>query len=361
MVYEEMTNHQLKEQLVLLRNQLDKTLTDFEIQKSILDQAEEALINTDILFRCSEEALTVSENRRISEHNSSEEALRLSNELYKHTNQALILSEERRIKSKKHDENLIRLSEELRKKAEDALKISEDLLHEANENIANFKNKFLRLDQLDLVGQLAAGIGHEIRNPMTTVKGFLQLFKEKERYNQDKDHLDLMIEELDRVNLIITEFLNLAKNKAVELKIQSLNKKIRTIFPMLQADAMKQDKDIRLELGEIPHIKIDKNEIKQLILNIVRNGLEAMSPGGTIIIRTYSDENAVVLSVQDNGKGIDSDVLTLIGTPFLTTKDTGTGLGLAVCYSIASRHNAKIDIETGSEGTTFFIRFKETA
>ena len=84
-----------------------------------------------------------------------------------------------------------------------------------------------------------------------------------------------------------------------------------------------------------------------------------MSPGGNLKIRTFMDQGEVVLSIQDDGTGIEPEVLGKIGTPFFTTKESGTGLGLAVCYSIAARHNAKIDIETGSIGTTFSVRFKK--
>jgi signal transduction histidine kinase len=359
MVDEEMTNEQLKEQLILLRNQLENTLDKYEEQKLILKLSEQALLKSDEMLKCAEDALAQSENRRISEHSCSEEALRLSNELYKHSNQALILSEKRRIKNKEHDENSLRLSDELRKQAEEALKTTKSLLQEANDKIANLNKKMLRLDQLDLVGQLAAGIGHEIRNPMTTVKGFLQLYRDKEAFLQYKDSFDLMIDELDRANSIISEFLSLARNKAVELKIMSLNKIIKSILPLIEADGLVADKYIKLETKKIPELLLDEKEIRQLTLNLVRNGLEAIPPGGNLIIRTYSEDGEVVLAVQDSGKGIPPEVLEKIGTPFFTTKDTGTGLGLAVCYSIAARHNARIDVETGANGTTFFTRFKE--
>jgi len=224
--------------------------------------------------------------------------------------------------------------------------------------LMHYQQKMARLDQLNLVGEMAAGIGHEIRNPMTTVRGFLQLLGGKERYTQDKEFMNLMIEELDRCNAIITEYLTMAKDKLVELKRQSLNQKIRAIMPLFQADAMKQDKSIEVELNTIPYLVIDGNEIKQLILNLVRNGLEAMPPGGLLTIKTYQADNEVVLSVQDQGSGIAPEVLEKIGTPFFTTKDNGTGLGLAVCYSIAQRNNAKIDIKTSASGTTFYVLFR---
>ena len=168
-----------------------------------------------------------------------------------------------------------------------------------------------------------------------------------------------MIDELDRANSIITEFLSLAKDRVVELKVQSLKEIVQNIFPLIQADGVISDKYIQMELDEVSEIPLDKKEIHQLILNLVLNGSQAMSPGGTMKIRTFMDEEEIVLAVQDDGPGIAPEVLGKIGTPFFTTKENGTGLGLAVCYSIAARHNAKIDIETGSTGTTFFVRFKK--
>ncbi len=215
-----------------------------------------------------------------------------------------------------------------------------------------------RLDRLNLVGEMAAGIGHEIRNPMTTVRGFLQMLGEKNDCAKYKDYFNLMIEELDRANSIITEYLSLAKNKPVELKRQNLNKIVTAIFPLIAADAIVTDKYVEVDLYDIPKLLLDEKEIRQLILNLVRNGLEAMSPGGHLIIKTSAEDEEVVLAVQDYGRGINPDVLEKIGTPFYTTKENGTGLGLAVCYSIAARHNAAIKVETGAGGTTFSVRFK---
>jgi len=221
-----------------------------------------------------------------------------------------------------------------------------------------FEKEMFRLGRLNLIGEMAAGIGHEVRNPMTTVRGFLQILGEKEKNLKHKEYFDLMIEELDRANSIITEFLSLAKSKAVEYKIRNINTIVEAILPLILADTMKDDKVLNVELCKTQDLSLNEEEMRQLILNLVRNGLEAMSPEGNLTIRTFIDNDAVILSVQDQGHGIESDVLDKIGTPFFTTKENGTGLGLAVCYSIASRHNAKIEIETSSTGTTFFVRFK---
>jgi len=214
-----------------------------------------------------------------------------------------------------------------------------------------------RLDRLNLVGEMAASIGHEIRNPMTTVRGYLQIMRENKDNIQELEYFDLMIEELDRANAIITDFLSLAKNRMVDMKPGDLNAIINKLLPLIQAKALSKDQYIKLELGDIPYLLLDNKEIHQLILNLVNNGLESMSLPGYVTIKTYTEDEAVVLAVQDQGQGIDPSLLNKLGTPFLTTKENGTGLGLAVCYRIAVQHNAKIDIETSANGTTFYLRF----
>ncbi|MBZ5751233.1 PAS domain S-box protein [Metabacillus rhizolycopersici] len=220
------------------------------------------------------------------------------------------------------------------------------------------QKEMYRLDRLNLIGEMAAGIAHEIRNPMTTVHGFLQL----SRHNSDnlsEEIIDLMLEELNRANSIITEFLNLAKNK-VSVKVkQNLNTVIEALSPLIQAEALRSSKHIILDLGNCPDLFIDQKEIRQLILNIVLNGLDAMSSGGKLMIKTYQNGQTVVLEIKDQGRGMGPEVLEKLGTPFFTTKEKGTGLGLAICYSIAERHHAEIDIATGNEGTTFSIQFKQ--
>lgn len=221
-----------------------------------------------------------------------------------------------------------------------------------------YEKELARLDRLNLIGELAATIGHEVRNPMTTVRGFLQFYQGKGAFLQYKESFDLIINELDRANSIITEFLSMAVNKTLDLKTQNMNTILENIRPLIQANAIMSDKNIIMQLEEIPELKLNEKEIRQLILNLVRNGLEAMSPGGSLTIRTCSDSNGVNLSVQDQGKGIESHIMEKLGTPFLTTKDNGTGLGLAVCYSIAAKHNAEISIATSPLGTTFVVNFK---
>jgi signal transduction histidine kinase len=116
---------------------------------------------------------------------------------------------------------------------------------------------------------------------------------------------------------------------------------------------------IILEMEDLPEVLLDEREIRQLILNLVRNGLEAMSSDGTITIRTYTEGDNVVLSIEDQGYGIEPEVLVRLGTPFFTTKEQGTGLGLTVCYGIAKRHNATINIDTSPNGTGIYVYFPQ--
>lgn len=220
------------------------------------------------------------------------------------------------------------------------------------------ENELLRMDRLNLIGQMAAGIAHEIRNPMTTVRGFLQIFMRRPEYANIQSQLELMVSELDRANGIITEYLAMARNKPIDLSMHSLNDIIVSLLPLLEADALLQQKRIVVELtDDIPQALLDIQEIRQLILNLVRNGLEAMLQGGSLTIGTTMESNRVVLFIRDRGRGIPPEVMAKLGTPFLTTKDNGTGLGLPICYSIAHRHNAQIRVKTGDAGTTFSVKF----
>lgn len=216
------------------------------------------------------------------------------------------------------------------------------------------------LDRMNMVGNMAVSVAHEIRNPMTTIRGYLQLLEKRKEYQDDKGTFSLMIEEIDRANAIIREYLALSREKLANLEPCSLNYIIESLFPLIEADAIASKVYVNLDLTDIPKLLLDKNEIRQLLLNLVRNSIEAMSFGGKLIIRTFQENNNIVLSIDDQGSGIPAHILDKLGTPFITTKDTGTGLGLPICYQIAHRHNASIDIKTSNQGTTVSIHFKSS-
>ncbi|MDF2634045.1 MAG: sensor signal transduction histidine kinase [Pelosinus sp.] len=227
-------------------------------------------------------------------------------------------------------------------------------------DISEFKlmqQHLTRFDRLHLVGEMAVSIGHEIRNPMTTVRGFLQMFSQRNTFQNYTDLLDLMMTEIDHANKIISEFISLAKNKALTLESQNLNALIQSLLPLIEAEAIITNKKISTHLEPIPNFPMDDKEIRQLILNIVQNGLESMSPRSQLDIRTYLESEKVILAIKDQGTGIAPEHLEKIATPFFSTKVNQLGLGLATCYNIAHRHHAEIMFDTSPFGTTFYVKF----
>lgn len=220
------------------------------------------------------------------------------------------------------------------------------------------QDEIIRMDRLNIIGEIAVGVSHEIRNPMTTIKGFLQILKAKDDCANYRHYYDLMIEELHRVNTIISEFLSIgsSSNHSVTDK-HNLNSILSSLEPLIQADAASQGKGVVIKTSDVPDLYLNIKEIRQLILNLCRNGLEAMAAGSSLIIKTYLRDRKVILAVQDEGCGISPEVMKNIGKPFFTTKEKGVGLGLCICYGIASRHNAEIYIDTGENGTTFYVEF----
>ena len=126
---------------------------------------------------------------------------------------------------------------------------------------------------------------------------------------------------------------------------------------MLQADAFNNNKEILLELHDIPDLELNESEVKQLVLNLVRNGLDETPEGGQVTISTGKENDQVLLTIKDQGKGIPDYIQERLGTPFVTTKETGTGLGLAISIGIVRRHHAKFEYITGESGTSIYIYF----
>ncbi|MTI82014.1 MAG: PAS domain S-box protein [Firmicutes bacterium] len=218
------------------------------------------------------------------------------------------------------------------------------------------EEEMAQLERLNIVGQMAAGIGHEIRNPMTTVRGLLQLLSKKQECQEFSDSFNIMIEELNRANSIINEFLSIARSKPDELELKNLNDVINKILPLIEASALIHNVEVLFIQGNIPNVLMNEKEIRQLIFNLINNGMEA-APNKVITIRTYSKDDKAILAVTDQGGGFDADILKRLGTPFITTKEQGTGLGLAICFSISARHNARIDIESSKDGTVINVEF----
>ncbi len=218
-----------------------------------------------------------------------------------------------------------------------------------------------RMERLSLVGQMAASITHEIRNPMAVIRGFVQLIQERSPQNQF-EYFRIIMEELDRANLIISDFLSLAQNRELKLEKASLHGTINDLVPLLNADANLRGQTLEVRFCEgLPDMYLNDREMKQLLLNLARNGMEAMEDKGILRIYTTCTAEEISVHIEDEGIGIPKDKLDHLFEPFYTTKTRGTGLGLPLCLSIAERHNGRIDIESREgKGTTFIVTFDIT-
>jgi PAS domain S-box-containing protein len=219
------------------------------------------------------------------------------------------------------------------------------------------KVEMARLDRLNTFAELASVISHEVRNPMTTIGGFLQMLQRRTQDKKQLEYFSIMSEELKRVNAILSEFITIGRHKELKQEKQSLKSIIFSMAPLLEADAAYQGKIIKFSLNDTVDVLVNANEIRQLVLNLTRNGLEAMEQNGIVQIKTTSKENKVILSVKDSGHGIEEEDLEKLGTAFFSTKENGTGLGLYVCYEIVQRNNATLNVITGTGGTTFMVTF----
>ncbi|WP_071459800.1 PAS domain-containing protein [Bacillus massilinigeriensis] len=214
-----------------------------------------------------------------------------------------------------------------------------------------------RQDKLAAVGQLAAGVAHEIRNPLTSMKGYAEFLQLDEENPERREFIDIILDEIDRVNNIVEEFMLLAKPKAVELEEKNIIPIIRNVVSLLEFEARKRNVKLRIDTNqEIVQIDCDENRLKQVFLNFIKNGIEAMPNGGELDVHAEKSGENIEISIQDTGVGIPPETLRKIGEPFYTTKKNGNGLGLMVSFKIIESHNGKVYIESEmNKGTTFKI------
>lgn len=215
----------------------------------------------------------------------------------------------------------------------------------------------VRSEKLSVIGQLAAGVAHEIRNPLTALKGFTQLLKSKAEGNSF--YYDIMTNELDRINFIVNEFMTLAKPHFSKFSTRRLDHILHAVISILETQAILMNVSIRTEFENcIPSIYCDENQLKQVFINIIKNAIEAMPLGGQITISAAMepDQERVRLTIRDEGMGIPDSIIRQIGQPFITTKEKGTGLGLMISSRIIEAHQGLMHISSvPDEGTTIEI------
>jgi PAS domain S-box-containing protein len=208
-------------------------------------------------------------------------------------------------------------------------------------------------EKLAVVGQLAAGVAHELRNPLTAMKGFLQLMQDK--VETGREYINIMLNEMKRIELIIGEFLILAKPHVVKFKSKSPQELLQSVIALLDTQAILNNVQIVTNIGPgVPNILCEENQIKQVFINVLKNAIEAMPTGGQITIEmVHEPPTGVVIRFRDQGVGIPEESIPHLGEPFYTTKESGTGLGLMVSYQIVQAHNGRMQIHSQvNQGTT---------
>jgi two-component system, sporulation sensor kinase B len=208
------------------------------------------------------------------------------------------------------------------------------------------KDSIERSEKLNMLGELAASIAHEVRNPLTVVKGFLQLMKQSEK-GKEYEYLSLILSELGRAESIINDYLNFAKPQFNKMEAVPLVEVIKEVIFLLEPLASKQGIILKCEDdGTQPFIYTDRNQLKQALINFIKNAIEATNTNGFVNIHIASSDQQIRLVITDTGKGMDKEQLSRIGTLFYTTKDKGTGLGTTVSMKIIETMNGKVSYKS---------------
>lgn len=245
-----------------------------------------------------------------------------------------------------------------------AVTVFEDVTNERE-----LEERVIRYEKLSVLGEIAAGMAHEIRNPLTTVKGFLQIMQgqiKKGIVDREKltDYSEIMLEEIDRANRIITEFLLTTKPQAPLVSKLDLGLLINDVIFLTENQALMQQIEMQTNIPDnLPQIAADKDQIKQVFLNLICNAFEAMPEGGKLSIRLdYNQEKKQIsTTIKDTGVGIPKENLKKVFLPFFTSKDgnngkIGTGLGLSVCKNIIEGHGGTIEVESQpNQGSQFTV------
>jgi two-component system, sporulation sensor kinase B len=215
-------------------------------------------------------------------------------------------------------------------------------------------------ERLKTTGQLAAAVAHEIRNPLTVVKGFLQLYEKDNTYNENsKRHFSLMINELDSAEQVISQFLSIAKpDKVTETELVNVKNVLQSVTDLLNTYGLLHHNEVVLSMDEECYIVANTIEFKQLLINIIKNAIEASKVGDSVVVTAERNDDLVEIKVIDSGQGMSEEEMDSLGTPFYSLKSKGTGLGMMICFNIAAKFKGTIhfDSEKG-KGTTVTIQF----
>ncbi|WP_367305872.1 two-component system sensor histidine kinase NtrB [Alicyclobacillus acidocaldarius] len=230
-------------------------------------------------------------------------------------------------------------------------------------NFALLNQHTEKIERIATIGRLAAGVAHEIRNPLTTIKGFLQLLEQRlERVDMLDEiaYIRVMMQEIERVNALVTELLLLSKPQDMTWTTVSVSEVLGHLRPWLDEEARKRGVETVYEVPADLELQADRGMMEQLFAHLARNAIEAMDKGGRLTIRARAEEGRVEIEFSDTGPGIPYYLFDRIFDVFYTTKEKGTGLGLAICQRIVADHGGHIRVSSKGFGTTFTVSLPQT-
>jgi len=226
--------------------------------------------------------------------------------------------------------------------------------------IKHLEEKVRRSEKLAAIGKLAAGVAHEIRNPLSSIRGFAQYLRNTLKdHPREKEYAETMVSEVDRINQVVTDLLTFARPLEADLTPTDVTELVERTVRLVQADARSRDVGIQMSLSDLSKIPLDANQMTQAILNLLLNSLQAVNSGGNIEVGVKLDPSVSRLTiwVEDDGPGITQDQNEKIFDPFFTTREKGTGLGLAIVHKIVENHNGEISLQSPPSGKSRGCRF----
>ncbi|MFZ6017137.1 MAG: PAS domain S-box protein [Nitrospirota bacterium] len=227
--------------------------------------------------------------------------------------------------------------------------------------LKNLQEKFLIRERMAVLGEVAARVAHEIRNPLVSVGGFAKRLEKKLDGNL-KEYAGIIAREVERLEAILNEILSFVKETRLAKEMVNPDRLIDEVISLIKSDLDARRIVLVREPGEPHEVYIDPNRVKEALLNILTNAVQAVGANGTIFVKTYINDNNAVVEIKDTGRGISEEDLPFIFDPFFTTKGSGTGLGLAITHRIIDEHKGRIEVESRPNmGSTFrvFIPLKQ--
>lgn len=217
--------------------------------------------------------------------------------------------------------------------------------------------QLLQAEKLSSLGELSAGIVHEVRNPLGAIKGAVEILEDELAADSPRrEFADLVKREVERLDKLVGEFLRFARPATLSVRPNDLNRIVESVVSLVKNQAVVQSVSVKKDLqSNLPEVSIDGEQIKQVLLNLAINSLQAMPAAGELIFRTFGKDGFSVVEVEDDGSGIDEKISGRIFDPFFTTKEKGVGLGLSIAHKIVSQHRGNLQVEKRGGNTVFSL------